>query len=72
MATGIPLDAVSYANMAIGKDLRRMREESGLSQVLVARKVGVNRSMLCRIESGNGNPTVGTVFKIVKAIEALS
>lgn len=66
------MDAVTFAKLAIGEDLLRMREEGGLSQVEVARKAKMRPEMLCRIESGNGNPTVSTVAKIVRAIKTLS
>ena len=66
------MDAISFANLTIGEDLRRMRQEVDLSQAEVARKAKIRPEMLCRIESGNGNPTVATVAKIVHAIKALS
>lgn len=68
----IVVDAVTYANISIGRKLRSMREEAGLSQAAVAKKAKIRPEMLCRIEVGKGNPTVGTVSKIVKAIETLS
>lgn len=72
MSTQVMMDAVSFANAAIGDDLRKMRQEANLSQAEVARKAKIRPEMLCRIESGNGNPTVSTVTKIVRAIKALS
>jgi predicted transcriptional regulator len=66
------MDAITFANLEIGKDLLRMRHAAGLSQVEVARKAKIQPGMLCRIESGNGNPTVSTVAKIVRAIKELS
>jgi transcriptional regulator with XRE-family HTH domain len=66
------MDAVTFANISIGKKLCRRREEAGLTQAEVARKAKIRPEMLCRIESGNGNPTVATVAKIVRAIKMLS
>lgn len=66
------MDAILYANLAIGRDLLKMRQKAGLSQAEVARRAKISPAMLCRIESGNGNPTVSTVTKVVRAIEALS
>lgn len=63
---------VLSANKLIGLDLRRMRTEAELTQAVVARKAKIRPEMLCRIEAGHGNPTVGTITKIVKAIESLS
>jgi len=68
----VPLNAISYANLEIGRDLKNMREEAALSQVEVARKATIRPEMLCRIESGRSNPTVATITKIIKAIERLS
>lgn len=56
----------------VGKSLRKMREQAKLSQEQVAKKAKMPSSMLCRLEMGKGNPTVGTVSRIVKAIEGLS
>jgi predicted transcriptional regulator len=72
MNTSTMMDAVTFANLAIGDDLVRMRQGSNLSQAEVARKAKIRPEMLCRIESGNGNPTVSTVAKIVRAIKLLS
>lgn len=66
------VNAVQFANMTIGKDLLKMRQAAGLTQAQVARKAKMRPEMLCRIELGNGNPTVSTVTKIVKAIESMS
>lgn len=66
------MDVIAYANLAIGGDLRKMRQKAVLSQAEVARRAKIRPEMLCRIESGNGNPTVATVTKIVRAIEALA
>ncbi len=56
----------------IGKYLRKIREKAGLSQAEVARKAKVSPAMLCRLEKGKGNPTVGTVSRIIRAIRSLS
>lgn len=66
------MDAISYANLSVGSDLRKMRQKAGLLQTDVARMAKIAPAMLCRVESGNGNPTIGTITKIVRAIETLS
>jgi predicted transcriptional regulator len=66
------MNTITYGNLSIGEDLRKMRHKAGLSQASVARKARIRPEVLCRIETGQGNPTVGTVSKIVKAIEILS
>jgi predicted transcriptional regulator len=72
MKTALAVDVISHANLAIGRDLRKMREKASLSQVEVARKAKIRPEMLSRIESGHGNPTVATITKIVKALAQLS
>lgn len=38
--------------MNIGENIRRIREQNGLSQAELARLVGVSGSMLCQVERG--------------------
>ena len=72
MATTVRVDAFEFMRTSIANNLRRLREEAGLSQSEVARKAKIRPEVLCRLEAGHGNPTVATVAKIVKAIERLS
>lgn len=72
MNTRVIVRAVDYANVSIGRDLRLMRERAGLSQIDVARAAKMQPAMLCRIESGKGNPTIDTVARIARAIERMS
>jgi transcriptional regulator with XRE-family HTH domain len=67
--TETPLrDAVDFAKAGIGRDLKRKREKAGLTQSQVAAKAGIRMETLSRLENGHGNPTVGTVRRILRAL----
>ena len=53
---------------AFGRNVRRRREEQGLSQEKLATKAGVDRAFLSSIESGTRNPGVLTVAKLAKVL----
>lgn len=44
------------------------RMEEGLSQQELADRCGMKASNLCRLENGNGNPSVATLEKIAKGL----
>ena len=44
--------------MSVGDNIRRIREKAGLTQVYVAKQVGVTSVMLCQIERGTKNPSL--------------
>ena len=52
-----------------GEMLKRWRLQRGLSQEDLAKNLGVNRSTICRLEKGNGGPSVHTAYAIAKASE---
>lgn len=66
------VDAIQFTTVLIGRQLKVMREQAGLSQVEVARKARTRPEMLSRLEHGRGNPTVKLVERIVKAIQNLA
>lgn len=53
----------------IGKNIKDLRMSKGVSQVELAYRCNFEKTNLCRIESGNNNPTVKTLFKISKALK---
>jgi transcriptional regulator with XRE-family HTH domain len=53
---------------AFGRNVRKLREEQGLSQEKLATKASVDRAYLSGIESGARNPGVLTVAKLAKAL----
>ena len=44
------------------------RLEQGISQAELARRVGTQRSNICRLESGAQNPTLDMILKIASAL----
>lgn len=65
------MDAISFANNSIGKDLRKRREAAGLQQIDVARRAHIRPETLSRIEHGHGNPTARFIMGVLRAIEYL-
>ncbi len=67
--------------MAVSKDLvlkkfgeriKYLRKSSGLSQEAFADRVGIHRTYMGRIERGESNPPIFTVYRIVKALKIKS
>lgn len=52
----------------LGKNLKRIRTEKGISQGDIARTLGVGRSFVTNIENGKTNPTLSTITKLANAI----
>lgn len=44
------------------------RLAAGLSQKELAQRCGMNASNLCRLENGNGNPSVATLLKVAHGL----
>ena len=55
-------------SVKLGKNLKRIRMEKGISQGEIARTLKVGRSFITNIENGKTNPTLDTIAKIAKAI----
>ncbi|MBP8084511.1 MAG: helix-turn-helix transcriptional regulator [Spirochaetes bacterium] len=51
-----------------GKNLKRERKKAGLSQEILAEINGIDYKYYQRIESGNVNITIKTLFKISKSL----
>ncbi len=52
----------------LGKNLKRIRTEKDISQVDVARSLGVSRGFVSNIESGKTNPTLATIARLANAV----
>lgn len=53
----------------VGKRIRALRNEMGISQEKLALKAGIDRTYLAGIESGKRNATITSLEKIVIALE---
>jgi len=54
---------------ALGRNLRRAREQAGLTQEEVAERSGVHSTEVSRIERGKRDPRVSTLERLAKAVE---
>lgn len=52
----------------LGRNLKRIRTEKGISQVDIARSLGVSRGFVSNLENGKTNPTLATITKLANAI----
>jgi transcriptional regulator with XRE-family HTH domain len=52
----------------LGKNLKRIRTEKGISQGDIVRSVGIDRAFVSNIENGKTNPTLATITKLAKAL----
>jgi transcriptional regulator with XRE-family HTH domain len=52
----------------LGENLRKLRLKKGLSQGVLANKLGVDRAYISNIENGRMNPTLSTLEKIAGAL----
>jgi transcriptional regulator with XRE-family HTH domain len=53
----------------IARALRRERDRAGLSLTELARRAGIAKSTLSQLESGNGNPSVETLWALAVALD---
>lgn len=54
---------------AFGRVLRKLRLAAGLSQEQLGLEAGVQRNFISLIETGQNQPTIGTIFKLASALE---
>ena len=60
----------SPAAKAIGSRIRAKRLEKGLTQKQLAARAGITQTVLSRVESGKGNPTLGLLEELACALDA--
>ena len=54
--------------MDFGENLRRIRQEKGLTQLQLAKMVGVTQPNIAQYERGSKQPTIPTASAIAKAL----
>ncbi len=55
-------------NSTIGRNLRHLRRRSGQTQAEVAKRAGTSQAWICRIETGDENPTLASMRRIARAL----
>lgn len=49
----------------VGSKIRQLRKERNLTQAILAQKIGVQQSDLCRMENGEYKVSLDTLFKVL-------
>ena len=62
--------AVAFARVSIARQIIQDRKAAGLSQQELARRAGVRQETISRLESGKHSPTLRTVEKIDRVLQA--
>lgn len=66
---GVNIKSDDSANLVVARNVRRNRLERALSLGDLARKSGLSKQTLSKIEQGTGNPTVETLALLGHALE---
>jgi transcriptional regulator with XRE-family HTH domain len=62
--------AVARARTGLADDLRRLREDAGISQAQLAKVAGVNQALVSRIEANRVRPALETYGRLFAALGA--
>src|SRR2546427_9467013 len=54
--------------LQFGDRLKRLRKEQGLGTVEMASRVGISRSTLAAVESGDPGPSMGTYLRVMSEL----
>ena len=53
----------------LGRHLKNLRQDKGVSLSQLAAGAGIAKSNLSRLEQGNGNPTLDTIWRLAKQLD---
>jgi len=53
----------------LGENLKKIRTHKNVTQVEIAKILGVDRSFVSNIENGKNNPTLSTITNLAKALK---
>lgn len=56
------------ASLAVRLELRWAREEAGLTQAQLARRVGISQQAVQKLEARNANPTIETLDRVARGL----
>jgi len=62
--------AVEYARVSLARDMILHCTRLGLTQAELARRAGIREETLCRIERGKHSPSVATMQKLDRVLNA--
>ena len=60
---------MQYCNRNVGRTIRKLRTQKGLTQELLSGFAGIARTHLTMIENGGKKPNLETIWKIALALE---
>ena len=66
------LSVMQDEQIKLGRNLKRIRTQKGISQGDIARSLKVGRSFITNIENGKTNPTLATIAKLAKVLRVNS
>ncbi len=64
-------DILLYMNedsKRLGENLKKIRIKKNITQIEIAKTLGVNRSFVSNIENGKNNPTLSTIANLAKVL----
>ncbi len=59
---------MNNSSKKLGANMKKIRLLKQMSQGDICRKLGVDRSYISNVESGNKNPTLSTITKLASAL----
>ena len=62
------ISALNIVKNNLGRNVKELRLSSNMSQTDLAVKAKVRQSLISKMESGKGNPTLDSVVKIARAL----
>lgn len=60
--------SLGESELPFGVTLRRVRRAAGMSQERLGLEAGVQRNFISLIETGQNQPTIGTIVKLARAL----
>lgn len=55
-------------NCPVGRNIKKTREEKGITQEQLGKSIGLTSASVCRIETGVSDPSTSMISKIAKAL----
>ena len=62
---------LARSELRLIRDLTAVRQQRGLKPAELARRMGVDRSVITRFEAGGTNPTIATINRYAEAVGAM-